>query len=76
MTTTSSRPVRFYVYNPSESLPASYHASFGQNGRDAFNWAVQNARRYHGRVVSENSDGSFTVLRSFERRAESVQDSV
>ena len=50
-----SKPLRYTVHNRYQDVPASYHTSLGP--KNAYDWAVQNARAWAGEVICEYSDG-------------------
>lgn len=56
--------IRYIVENPNELINSSYNASFGNS---ALIWATQNASRYGGKIMVENSDNQIVLYKSYSK---------
>ena len=77
LTKTMNRPARYIVVNPYENQPASYNFSLGTVANDqALHYAIQNASRFHGKIILETTDGAQFTHKSYERIEKSYKEQV
>ena len=57
--------VRYIVYIQNQELHPSYNTALGKN---ALIYARCTAINYKGVLVAENEDGSFTEIKSYEKK--------